>query len=111
MTTRRGALGGLLTALVLALAVVVPGGAAQAAAHSQRTAAAPIHAQKAHPSARAQAAHVASAAKIVHHLDATTPPTSTDVSIESVAIVVEQTLTGLTGLAAPTALGRGPPAP
>ncbi|TXL62910.1 hypothetical protein [Aeromicrobium terrae] len=110
MTRRRGGLGGLLTALVLALAVVVPGGAAQAAAHSQRSVATGVHAQKAHPSARSQAAHVASSAKIVHHLDATTPPSSTDVSDEHASIVVDQARTGLTGLATPTALGRGPPA-
>jgi hypothetical protein len=110
MTTRRGGLGGLLTALVLAMAVVAPAGAAQAAAHSQRTVAAPIHAQKAHPSARAQAVHPSSPTKIAHDLDATTPPSSHDVPAERVAIVVEQHLTGLTGLATPTALGRGPPA-
>jgi hypothetical protein len=108
MTTRRRGLGGLLTALVLALAVVVPAGAAQAAASPQRTVAAPIHAQKAHPSARVHV-HTSSPTKLVHDLDASTPP-SHDVPAEPAAIAVEQHHhTGLVGIATATALGRGPP--
>jgi hypothetical protein len=109
MTTRRGGLGGLLTALVLALAVVVPAGAAHAAASPQRTVATPIHAQKAHTSARVQVAHTSSPTKLVHDLDASTPP-SQDIAAEPAAIVVEQRdHTGLVGIATATALGRGPP--